>query len=215
MVKTVFDWIIPGMYVPSAHSSRSTATTFFLSCALSDKYQVFNSSRMWSLDTNGISDSASTQRISHLVLERCEKMIKKQGQRYDICLMTSTWSLARDYESCCMAENCRFLQLQRLKKDPELIGQYDETIRVYIEQHHTKKWSLQTSSQRMQGTYSSYRCTPRQFEQSSAYYIPCSFSRIQQTTIKQHFEEGFNTGSQFPTTPAHLTMLQGCPRNRH
>lgn len=94
---------------------------------------------MWRLDAIGISECIGTSFVEHPTMLEFENEIIKVNNRYEVPLMIKSPGLGTDNDNRSIAENRLFVQLRRFRTHPEMLEQYDRTIREYFDEGHMRR----------------------------------------------------------------------------
>ncbi|XP_064469857.1 uncharacterized protein LOC135384591 [Ornithodoros turicata] len=129
-VETVFGWVIQGSTTVHTRLPQSTCA-LLLTCG--DPEPECNAEDLWKLDTLGITSPEPT--ASHVCstdLRVFEARIAKSKERYEVPLMIKEPGLPPDANNKATAVHRLRAQHRRFSSAPEVLRQYDNTIREYF-----------------------------------------------------------------------------------
>ncbi|XP_064472609.1 uncharacterized protein LOC135387252 [Ornithodoros turicata] len=135
-VETVFGWIVQGV-APLRSSLPDYPATTSLLCCTNDapEHELTN---LWRLDALGIMDSDVAAPTGAADLQMFQENIKWQTDRYEVPLMIQAPGLPPEAHNRVTAETRLNAQLRRFRMAPDVLKQYDATMREYFVEGHAE-----------------------------------------------------------------------------
>lgn len=134
-VETIFGWVVQGC-APSEVSTGAPATTSLLCCACAPALP--EPTDMWRLDVLGITDSVSKHDEAEADIEMFERNVACRNGRYEVPLMIQEPGLPLEANNRETAEKRLEAQLQRFRSAPDVLQQYEATMREYFTEEHAE-----------------------------------------------------------------------------
>ncbi|XP_077528171.1 uncharacterized protein LOC144139787 [Haemaphysalis longicornis] len=141
-VETVLGWTMQGAQLEGPSPSTAHSSALFLSLGEAppeDAAADVELSSMWRLEAIGIQGSSENSGFNDPAILQFQQGVRKASDRYEVPLLIREPGLDVSDNNYRLAEQRLCMQLKRFRGQPDLLRQYDKTIRTYFDEGHAER----------------------------------------------------------------------------
>ncbi|XP_077557390.1 uncharacterized protein LOC144172577 [Haemaphysalis longicornis] len=154
--ETIFGWTVQGADLDNgSHGASEPSCAMFIAHADpsgSNSDEEMDPSDLWRLEAIGIKETPEGPGLDAEATKQFEREIRKQDGRYEVPLLIQEPGLEAHQDNYALAEQRLRMQLRRFRSRPDLLSQYDKTIRDYFNEGHAER----VPTQETRGTPNTY-----------------------------------------------------------
>ncbi|KAH9367699.1 hypothetical protein HPB48_000243 [Haemaphysalis longicornis] len=188
--ETIFGWTVQGADLDNgSHGASEPSCAMFITHADpsgSNPEEEMDPSDLWRLEAIGIKETAEGPGLDAEATKKFEREIRKQDGRYEVPLLIQEPELEAHHDNYALAEQRLRMQLRRFRNRPDLLSQYDKTIRDYFKEGYAER----VPAQGTRGT-------------TNTYYMP-HHGVVRQDAVTTKLRVVFDASSHAPGHPSPL-----------
>ncbi|XP_077547645.1 uncharacterized protein LOC144159855 [Haemaphysalis longicornis] len=151
-VETMFGWTLQGAHSDETGCTLGLSSALFLALmepSLDDAAADNELSPLWPLDAIGIKERPDASVLDRAPVEQFESNVRKNGSRYEVPLMIQEPGLHASADNYRLPEQRLRVQMRRFRGQPELLSQYDNSIRTSFNDGHAERVPEHDGDQRL------------------------------------------------------------------
>ncbi|XP_077542111.1 uncharacterized protein LOC144154887 [Haemaphysalis longicornis] len=140
--ETIFGWTVQGSDLDNgSHGASEPSCAMFIALAdpLESNSDETDPSDLWCLKAIGIKETPEGLGLDAEATKQFEREIRKQDGRYEVPLLIQEPGLEAHQDNYALAEQRLHMQLRHFRSRPDLLSQYDKTIRDYFDEGHAER----------------------------------------------------------------------------